>query len=44
MGKSRAPEVDEDGIERFSKRNDRALNALRNRFLLYEDFRQAEEV
>jgi hypothetical protein len=44
MGKSRAPEIDEDGLARFSKRNDRELLALRNRFLQYEDLRQANEI
>lgn len=44
MGKSRAPEIDEDGLARFSKRNDRDLFALRNRFLQYEDLHKDNEI
>jgi hypothetical protein len=43
MGKSRAPEIDEEGLARHLSDNT-DLTALRNRFLQYEVQRQANEL
>ncbi len=42
MGKSRAPEVDEDGLARHRAATNKELTALKNRFLQYEEQREAE--
>jgi hypothetical protein len=43
MGKARAPAIDEDGLVRHRSEN-MDLTALRNRFLQYEEQRQAKEL
>lgn len=42
MGKSRAPDIDEDGLARHRAAANKDLSALKNRFLHYEEQRAAE--
>jgi len=43
MGKSRAPEIDEDGLKKH-RAESTELTTLRNRFLQYEERREAKEL
>ncbi len=44
MGKSHAPEVDNDALAEYRLTRDLTLEALRNRFLQFEERRQAQEL
>jgi hypothetical protein len=44
MGKSRAPEIDEDGLRNHLNKHDLVLLGLRNRFLQFEESRKAKKL